>query len=77
MIQHQIFSNGGFVLHKVQPHTINSGHCSAWYDAQGKLLDAEHFDRLRRARPVRVGGPTWQALQGYGRIYRKEENANA
>ena len=38
MIQHSKFNNGGFVLHKIP---VNGQTYSAWYDKDGKLLDAE------------------------------------
>jgi len=36
------FPTGGFVLHRIVLNGI-SGRFSAWYDATGKLLDAEQF----------------------------------
>lgn len=66
------FGNGGFVLHKL---TLDGtqGRFSAWYDRDGTLTDAEQFDRMNRARPVRRDGPTWSALERYGRIYVEKE----
>jgi hypothetical protein len=63
--QRSEFSDGGFVLHKID------GHTSAWYDAKGTLLDAESRDRLGRMRPVQRDGPAWQRLQSLGRVYLK------
>ena len=40
MIQKQTFQNGGFVLHHIP---YNGGKLSAWFDADGKLIDAEYF----------------------------------
>lgn len=68
MIQHKTFTTGGYVLHRVSVPTI-SGHCSAWFDASGKLLDAEHFDRKFKRRSVRKNGPTWNELQTVGLRY--------
>lgn len=39
-IQHNAFSNGGYVLHKVE---IGDGKYSAWFDKDGNLLDAERI----------------------------------
>jgi hypothetical protein len=49
MIQHSTFKNGGYVLHKVM---VNGTKYSAWFDAAGKLLDAEQITRSNVARPV-------------------------
>lgn len=40
MTQKQTFSSGGFVLHRIP---YNGGRLSAWFDDEGKLLDAEYF----------------------------------
>ena len=48
-IQHHTFHTGGYVLHKVM---IDGTKYSAWYDKDGKLLDAEQFTRSNVARPV-------------------------
>ena len=68
MIQYSRFSNGGYVLHKITGYW--RGHCSAWFDAGGKLLDAEILYPDRYAsRPVKVGGPMWREVQRVGRSY--------
>ena len=57
------FSTGGFVLHGIT-HLAKS-RISAWYDAQGALLDAEYpaTGRTVRSADVRAGlqtlGPVW------------------
>ena len=61
---------GGFALHKVTPPTFK-GRCSAWFDADGNLLDAEQIiprsDGNETERSVKRGGPIWEYLQGVGR----------
>lgn len=59
------FTTGGAVAHKlsVAPSVMRF---SAWYDAQGNLTDCEGFDVLGRARSVKQGGPTWDALDARG-----------
>lgn len=56
------FSNGGYVVHKAQ-------YCgrkySAWFDASGKLLDAQGFSG--NGKSIRVGDTARQFLQAvYG-----------
>lgn len=56
------FSNGGYVVHKAQ-------YCgrkySAWFDASGKLTDAEGFTSAGKS--IRVGKTARQFLQAvYG-----------
>ena len=50
-MQKQTFSTGGFVLHKVPHPHDDCTHMSAWYDASGRLLDAEVINRQSRALP--------------------------
>lgn len=70
-MQYASFSEGreGYVLHKVTGRW--SGHCSAWYAADGTLKDAEQITRTwaRITRPVKVGGPMWRELQRIGKHY--------
>ena len=68
-MQRSIFLTGGFVLHRVRVSTSTS-LCSAWFSPSGELLDAERFDRRRRARQVRPGTPLWNALARKGPIFR-------
>jgi hypothetical protein len=35
------FHDGGFVIHKVR---LGAGRYSAWFDREGRLLDAERTD---------------------------------
>ena len=70
MIQHKTFDpSGGYVLHKVTGYW--SGRCSAWYDVDGNMLDAEQYigHWIERTRPVKRNGPLWKALQVIGRAY--------
>ena len=66
-IQKADFPDGGFVLHRI-PAT-NTGRVSAWYDREGRPLDAEQVDDRGRSRPVKKGGPAWQIVEQYGRRY--------
>jgi hypothetical protein len=74
------FSNGtqGFILHNVALASKWSGRCSAWYDANGKLLDAEQYvgTWTKRTRPVKVGGPMWRELSRLGPVYANRPEAH-
>ena len=59
------FSSGGLVIHKIGPRN-GAAHYSAWYDAAGRLLDAERIDRLGRVSQVKPDGSVWRLLEGYG-----------
>lgn len=67
-IIHRIFSNGGFSLHKVTDPSF-AGRASAWYDKDGRLLDAEIIDCQGHCR--KVGKNAIPCLESAGRIYRK------
>lgn len=70
MATHKVqFSTGGFVLHKINPPSGN-GNISAWYDAQGGLIDAEYIDRRGRARPIQYGKTLWNNLCYIGQRYK-------
>lgn len=55
-IQVSRFHDGGFVLHKIPREGMEGSRerlqYSAWYDAAGKLLDAELFLANDTTRPV-------------------------
>jgi len=68
-IQKAEFSNGGFVLHKVTLPDV-AGTFSAWYDASGKLLDAEQRTSSGVSRTVKPGGKAWLGLESRGRIHK-------
>lgn len=67
-IQKMKFSNGGFVLHRIQGDF--SGKVSAWFDDIGELLDAEQILPSRQCRPIKRNGPIWQQCEQWGRIHR-------
>jgi hypothetical protein len=68
-IQFRSFGPGlGFVLHRVT-FPMFAGRFSAWFDASGALLDAEHIDRRDRSRPVERDGIKWGYLAAVGRRY--------
>ena len=70
MIIHKLqFIDGGFALHKIAPPS-GYGSISAWYDAQGALIDAEYIDRRGRARPIQYGKALWNRLCGLGSVYK-------
>jgi hypothetical protein len=70
-MQYASFSNGeqGYVLHRMTGQW--SGHCSAWYDKDGNLLDAQQVigTWTRVCRPVKRNGPMWRELATTGRAY--------
>ena len=65
MIQHSLFLNGGFVLHRCLRKRL-----SAWYDKDGSLLDHELVDRIGRSRKASVQDVA--ELRRLGKLYRKE-----
>jgi hypothetical protein len=63
-MQKQTFTNGGFVLHKVQTFNMTS-FMSVWADASGNVLDIERRDGrkptgLDKAKAERLAG-IWKA----------------
>jgi len=69
MMQIARFSNGGYVVHKIDCPSSDS-RCSAWFDADGNILDAERIDTRGRSMPVKRGGPLWDTCRMYGRVAR-------
>jgi hypothetical protein len=65
MIQKQTFSTGGFVLHRIP---YNGGKLSAWFDAEGKLTDAEYF--LQSGKRYRTTDNAKRIAQMTGNIWR-------
>lgn len=70
MIQVNKFQGGGFVIHKI----VGSfkGRMSAWFDENGKLIDAEQLYLTPmgfKARPVKKDGPMWKFAQEVGLFY--------
>lgn len=65
MIQKQTFSTGGFVLHRIP---YNGGKLSAWFDADGQLIDAEYF--LRSGKRYRTTDSVKRIAQMTGNIWR-------
>ena len=60
------FTTGGYVIHKI---TIAGykGRFSAWYDKDGKMLNAEQlFNHRFGGRNVKRGGPAWHLLEKIG-----------
>lgn len=46
------FSDGGFVLHRIQNAT-HTARLSAWFDSEGALIDAEYIFTSGRTRAVK------------------------
>lgn len=65
------FSNGGFVIHKAKAGDSVLQY-SAWYDADGNLLDAEGYNRQYRPFGVNRDGPVWESLARLGRVWKHE-----
>lgn len=69
MIQKATFSDGGFILHKIKLACVK-GKCSAWYDSNGVLIDAERITSRDISFPVKRNGPIWSELENIGKIYK-------
>ena len=68
-IQFRSFGPGlGFVLHRVRL-AGSAGRFSAWFDGECRLVEAEQYDRMERARPVARNGAAWRGLAAVGRRY--------
>lgn len=72
MIQCMRFNTGGFVLHKI-PHPYGKDwRISAWYDANGNLVDCEML-QYDKARPIaRNASRVREYLASRGRVYKHE-----
>ncbi len=68
MIQKATFTDGGFVLHKIKGNF--NGKASAWFDAQGVLLDAEQITIGGVSRPVKRDGKIWHFISSVGRAWK-------
>lgn len=67
-IQFRVFPDGGFVLHKITSPQF-AGRVSAWFAADGTLLDAQQCDVCNRWRDVKRGGTAWSVVQVVGKRY--------
>lgn len=67
------FSNGGYVLHKINLPAFESNRYSAWFDESGKMLDCERIDSLERSREVQRDSKAWQMLETIGQRYKNLE----
>mgnify|MGYP003624896260 CR=1 FL=1 len=67
MIQKATFEGGGYVLHKMTGSF--AGRVSAWFTAEGQLVDAEQYDSRDRVRPVKHNGPMWKELASRGKVW--------
>ena len=63
MLQYHFFPDNSFVVHKAF-----DGKTSAWYDAQGRLLDAEFRDTRGHTRTVAKGTLRYERLAKLGRL---------
>ena len=67
-MQFHRFHNGGFVIHKIPAPC--KGTISAWFNADGTIVDAEQIVRLGGAtRFVKRHGPLWQHAGAVGRAW--------
>ena len=64
------FPDGGFVLHKITGNW--KGNVSAWFDKNGRPLDAEQMSGGfgSPARRVKRGGPIWDRLESIGKVWK-------
>lgn len=63
------FSSGGFVIHRITGDW--KGRVSAWYGADGSLLDAEQLTRFgSNGRPIKRNGPMWRRLEQIGQAWK-------
>jgi hypothetical protein len=63
------FTNGGYVVHKITGNFV--GRMSAWFDKDGKILDAEQIlAPFGSSRPVKRDGPMWKLAQEVGDRYK-------
>ena len=62
------FTTGGFVIHKITVPENPNGRYSAWFDAEGNILDAEgYYNRRSGMYHVRRDGSRWQQLARMGK----------
>jgi len=67
-IQHSTFPDGGFVLHRIT-FPMFAGRFSAWFAADGTLLDAEAISDRRRVSQVKRDGIKWGYIRAVGKRY--------
>lgn len=63
-----IFEPNSFVLHKITGKF--SGHCSAWYSADGKLEECYWIRRDGQSRLIPIGTPMYRFLESLGPIWK-------
>ncbi len=56
------FSNGGGVIHKIVLDAAIGTRYSAWFDTEGRLIDAESHGPVT-SRSVKRGTKTWEAIK--------------
>lgn len=69
MVQKRSLTNGGFVLHKI-PYG-EGGKLSAWFDADGLLIDVEYF--LRSGKRYRATDNVKRIAQLSGNFWKNVE----
>ena len=62
------FQPNSFVLHQITGKF--TGHCSAWYSADGKLEDCEWIRRDGVHRMIPLGTPMYRYLESLGPIWK-------
>lgn len=71
-VQMHRFAAGGYVLHALT-FASYSGKCSAWFESDGTLRDAEQIlpaPSGEYSRPVKRKGPLWKLIAMTGLAYR-------
>lgn len=68
-MEHKSFINGGYVLYGITGDFV--GKMSAWFDAEGNLIDAEQtLYPFGPVRPVKRGGPMARLAERVGKRYK-------
>jgi hypothetical protein len=64
----EIFPLGSFVLYQITGDF--SGHCSAWYDSDGKMTDCEWIRKDGTRRLIPLGTPMYRYLESLGPVWK-------
>ena len=73
-IQKVTFNGGCFQPNSFALHQITgkfSGHCSAWYFADGTLTDSEWIRKDGTRRLIPLGTPMYRYLESLGPIWKE------
>ena len=64
-----VFAPKSFVLHKITSHAW-TGKCSAWYEPDGTLTDAEWTRRDGQVRNIPRYKAMWRELERIGKVWK-------